>query len=269
MRKKILFLILFFMFSLIIIPNNAWAKTISEAIQDDLDRELASEENKIPGSAVVLVYSNTSWSGNVSGGDLGSSSKQGRGNAKFVVSCGDLGMAQGLIQKSTEGGFVAVAIIQNGKLLAFEVTNAAFGIAHAVADNCSSGFGGCLIATAAFGSELAPQVQMLRETRDNIVLQTKSGAVFMTGFNSVYYSFAPTVADWERQNPIFKEIVKTIITPLITTLSILNYVSIDSEAEMLGYGIGVILLNVGMYFVAPIFVIMKFKNFIRHKLERK
>jgi hypothetical protein len=37
---------------------------------------------------------------------------------------------------------------------------------------------------------------------------------------------------------------------LLATLSILNYVNIDSEAEMLGYGIGVITLNIGMYFVA-------------------
>lgn len=124
----------------------------------------------------------------------------------------------------------------------------------------SSKGGGCLIATAAFGSELAPQVQMLRETRDNVVMQTQSGAVFMSGFNSVYYTFAPTVADWERENPVFKEIVKATVTPLITTLSILNYVDIDSEAEMLGYGIGIILLNIGMYFIAPAFVIMKLRR---------
>ena len=120
--------------------------------------------------------------------------------------------------------------------------------------------GGCLIATAAFGSEMAPQVQQLRETRDNIVMKTQSGATFMTAFNSVYYSFAPTVADWERQNPMFKEAVKITITPLLSTLSILNYVNIDSEAKMLGYGIGIILLNIGMYFVAPIFVIMKIRH---------
>lgn len=120
--------------------------------------------------------------------------------------------------------------------------------------------GGCLIATAAFGSELAPQVQMLRETRDNVVMHTQSGAAFMTAFNSAYYSFAPTVANWENENPIFKEIVKATITPLITTLSILNYADIDSEAEMLGYGIGVILLNIGMYFAAPAFVIIRLKQ---------
>ena len=119
---------------------------------------------------------------------------------------------------------------------------------------------GCLIATAAFGSELAPQVQLLRETRDNIVLKTQSGVAFMTAFNEFYYSFAPTVADWERQNPIFKEIVKITITPLITTLSILNYVNIDSEAQMLGYGIAIILLNIGMYFALPILGIVKFRH---------
>ena len=127
-------------------------------------------------------------------------------------------------------------------------------------ENAPTKKNGCLIATAAFGSEMAPQVQQLRETRDNIVMKTQSGTAFMTAFNSVYYSFAPTVADWERQNPIFKEMVKTTITPLITTLSILSYVDIDSEPKMIGYGIGVILLNVGMYFVAPAFVIMKLKH---------
>lgn len=121
--------------------------------------------------------------------------------------------------------------------------------------------GGCLIATATYGSEMAPQVQQLRETRDNIVMKTQSGATFMTAFNSVYYSFAPTVADWEIQNPIFKEVVKITITPLLSTLSILNYVNIDSEAEMLGYGIGVILLNIGMYLVAPAFVIFRLKQY--------
>jgi phosphate ABC transporter phosphate-binding protein len=120
--------------------------------------------------------------------------------------------------------------------------------------------GGCLIATAAFGSEMAPQVQLLREVRDNVLFGTSSGTNFMTGFNSIYYSFSPTVADWERNNPAFKEVVKTAITPMLSTLSILNYVEIDSEQEMLGYGIGIILLNIGMYFVAPAIVILKIRS---------
>ena len=120
--------------------------------------------------------------------------------------------------------------------------------------------GGCLIATAAFGSEMAPQVQFLREIRYNKVLQTESGSAFMTGFNQFYYSFSPAVADYERENPAFKETVKLALTPMLTSLAILNYVDIDSEAEMLGYGIGIILLNIGMYFVAPAIIIIKIKN---------
>ena len=120
--------------------------------------------------------------------------------------------------------------------------------------------GGCLIATAAYGSEMAPQVQFLREIRDGKIMATESGTAFMTGFNQFYYSFSPAVADYERENPIFKEAVKVTLTPLLTSLTILNYVDIDTEQEMLGYGIGVILLNIGMYFVAPAVLIMSVKK---------
>ena len=125
--------------------------------------------------------------------------------------------------------------------------------------------GGCLIATATFGSELAPQVQFLREIRDNTVLSTTSGTSFMSAFNAFYYSFSPSIADLERQNPVFKETIKITITPLLSSLSLLQYVDIDSEAEMLGYGIGIILLNVGMYFIAPLIVISKIKEKINKK----
>jgi hypothetical protein len=131
-------------------------------------------------------------------------------------------------------------------------------IMDALVDGEQNNEGGCLIATATFGSELAPQVQQLRELRDNTILSTQSGVAFMTGFNQLYYSFSPIIADFERENPIFKEAVKLAITPMLTSLSILNYVDIDSEQEMLGYGIGVILMNVGIYFVAPGLIISRF-----------
>jgi hypothetical protein len=78
----------------------------------------------------------------------------------------------------------------------------------------------------------------------------------MNSFNDVYYSFSPVIADYERENPVFKQIVKIVITPMISTLSILS-LSDDSEFMMLGLGVSVILLNIGMYFVAPAIVIVK------------
>ena len=121
--------------------------------------------------------------------------------------------------------------------------------------------GGCLIATAAYGSEMAPQVQQLRELRDNTVLATESGTAFMSGFNQFYYSFSPGIADFERENLVFKEIVKIGLTPMLSSLSLLNNVDIDSEEEMLGYGISLIILNIGMYVGIPAFGILKLHQF--------
>ena len=109
--------------------------------------------------------------------------------------------------------------------------------------------GGCLIATAAYGSELAPQVQMLREIRDNQLMNTESGSAFMTGFNELYYSFSPYIADMERENPMFKEVVKLGLTPMLSTLAIME--NAESESEVLGLGLSVIALNLGMYIAAP------------------
>jgi len=117
--------------------------------------------------------------------------------------------------------------------------------------------GGCLIATATFGSEMAPQVQQLRELRDNTILSTESGTAFMSGFNQFYYSFSPVIADLERESPIFKEAVKLTLTPMLSSLSLLNYVDIDSEQDMLGYGISLIILNAGMYVGIPLLGILK------------
>ncbi|MEO2264453.1 MAG: CFI-box-CTERM domain-containing protein [Nitrosopumilus sp.] len=120
--------------------------------------------------------------------------------------------------------------------------------------------GGCLIATATYGSEMALEVQQLRELRDNILLQTESGTNFMNTFNDIYYSFSPVIADYERENPVFKEVVKLAITPMISSLSILNYVDMDSESSVLGYGISLILLNLGMYLGIPAVVIIGIKK---------
>lgn len=128
--------------------------------------------------------------------------------------------------------------------------------------------GGCLIATAAFGSELAPQIQQLRELRDNTILQTSTGSSFISGFNTLYYSFSPSVADLERQNPLFKEVVKLTITPMISSLSILNYAEINSEPELFVYGIGIILLNVGMYVAVPVSAVIGIKK-LKFKTDLK
>jgi hypothetical protein len=114
--------------------------------------------------------------------------------------------------------------------------------------------GGCLIATATYGSELAPQVQQLRELRDNTLLNTESGSAFMSTFNNVYYSFSPVIADMEREHPMFKEAVKLGLTPMLSSLAIME--NANSESEVLGLGLSVIALNLGMYIALPAIVVV-------------
>ena len=120
--------------------------------------------------------------------------------------------------------------------------------------------GGCLIATATYGSEMAIEVQQLRELRDNQLLQTESGTAFMGTFNDVYYSFSPTIADMEREHPMFKEAVKLAITPMITSLSLME--NAESESEVLSIGISVIALNFGMYLGIPAIAVVGISRII-------
>jgi len=118
--------------------------------------------------------------------------------------------------------------------------------------------GGCLIATATYGSEMATEVQQLRELRDNTLLNTESGTAFMGTFNDIYYSFSPIIADYERENPLFKETVKIAITPMISSLSLME--NANSESEVLGLGLSVIALNIGMYLGVPAIVVVGIKR---------
>ena len=120
--------------------------------------------------------------------------------------------------------------------------------------------GGCLIATATYGTELAHNVQLLREIRDSTLLSTTSGTTFMSGFNQLYYMFSPTIADWERESPAFREAVKLFIIPMISSLSIMTLAEPGSEESILGLGISVIALNLGMYIATPMAVIHKIRK---------
>ena len=80
----------------------------------------------------------------------------------------------------------------------------------------------------------------------------------MGTFNSVYYSFSPAIADMQRDSPILKEIVKVGLTPMISSLAIME--NAESESEVLGIGISVIMLNIGMYLGVPAIVIIGIKK---------
>ena len=111
--------------------------------------------------------------------------------------------------------------------------------------------GGCLIATAAHGTELAPQVQLLREVRDSTLLTTESGRAFMSAFGSAYYAFSPQVADLERGHPAFRQAVAAFVAPMLYALSVVEAAEPGSESDVVAYGALAISLVAGMYVAAP------------------
>ena len=82
-----------------------------------------------------------------------------------------------------------------------------------VTDESTSEGGGCLIATATFGSELAPQVQQLREIRDQKLMKTESGQLFLNSFNEFYYSFSPIIATNEPRSTPNVNPARIVLSP--------------------------------------------------------
>jgi hypothetical protein len=254
--------------------TNVAPLTQSQQIEKIIQSQLEIPDN----NAKLLIFSDTQWSGALQSSSFDYTEINGQSDTGVIFGCesslGRQGIFGAEIQKTTQNGYLTVVAIQNQKIISQGSTDAEFGNIL-INGNCNSNFetglggndngGGCLIATATFGSELAPQVQKLRELRDNSLFQTKSGADFMNSFNDFYYSFSPSIADYERKNPIFKEAVKIAITPMISSLSILNHVGMDSESEIMGYGISLILLNVGMYVAVPAMIGFKVHSYYKSK----
>lgn len=126
---------------------------------------------------------------------------------------------------------------------------------------------GCLIATAAYGSELAPQVQQLRLFRDGIAIKTSAGSGFMKVFNGWYYSFSPSVASYERQTPWLQSAVRTLIQPLLGILvlstSIYDSLAFNSELGIVAAGVTASML-IGLLYFAPIGAILGIASRKRH-----
>ena len=238
-------------------------QSIEQTVQSELN-------DKIPdGQAKLLIFSDTEWAGAFQSSNIDFTEISGQNDDGVIFECNSSLGSQALfgakIQKLTQDGYLELFVIQNQKIISQGSTETNFGEVY-ITDNCLSNSaptpegGGCLIATATYGSELASQVQMLREIRDNQLMNTESGTSFMSTFNEIYYSFSPYIADMERESPVFKEAVKLAITPMISSLALME--NAESESEVLSIGLSVIVLNLGMYLAVPAIVIFGIRKTI-------
>lgn len=74
---------------------------------------------------------------------------------------------------------------------------------------------GCFIATAAYGTPMAEEIDMLREFRDEVLLSNSLGAKFV----SFYYKTSPPIADFISQHEVLRTIVREgFVNPIVALL---------------------------------------------------
>jgi hypothetical protein len=117
----------------------------------------------------------------------------------------------------------------------------------------------CIIATAAYGSELAAPVQFLRNFRDNEVQKTNIGASFMQAFSNWYYSWAPGIAQQIAPNENYKAATRALISPLIGSLYVGHMVfaalaPVSPELAILLAGILTSAI-LGLIYVGPLYAL--------------
>ena len=78
---------------------------------------------------------------------------------------------------------------------------------------------GCFIATAVYGTPLAPEINTLRIFRDNILLSSSTGKKFV----NFYYRFSPPIANFISKHSILKTCIRKIfIAPSVNIAKLLN-----------------------------------------------
>lgn len=126
----------------------------------------------------------------------------------------------------------------------------------------------CVIATAAFGSELSEPVQFLRTFRDQVVLGTFAGSEFLKAFNVWYYSFSPSVAAFISGSSTLRALARVLIYPLIGFLEVASSVysvlrSLNPEVGVVGSGLIASALIGATYLGLPLTLIF---SLVRRKI---
>ncbi|HUX49103.1 MAG TPA: CFI-box-CTERM domain-containing protein, partial [Dehalococcoidia bacterium] len=76
--------------------------------------------------------------------------------------------------------------------------------------------GGCFIATAAYGTDTASELDILREYRDKVLLPNSLGAEFV----SLYYKTSPPIADFISEHEVLRTAVRVgFVDPIVKILT--------------------------------------------------
>jgi peptide/nickel transport system substrate-binding protein len=129
----------------------------------------------------------------------------------------------------------------------------------------------CVIATATYGSELSPEVELLRGFRDNS-LRSRIGSSFLIMFNTWYYSFSPLVANFINDHAPARVVMKGVLYPLVGFLILASKItpplSAYPEAATLLSGLLASMLIGGFYVGIPLGLISRKIRLVRRLSTR-
>ena len=83
---------------------------------------------------------------------------------------------------------------------------------------------GCIIATATYGSAMAPEVSYMRHVRDNMIGSNELGKIFVTGWNAFYYSWSPTIASIISNSETLQTLTRILLVPLVVIINFTAFV---------------------------------------------
>jgi hypothetical protein len=129
----------------------------------------------------------------------------------------------------------------------------------------------CLIATATYGSDLAPPVQFLRDFRDQEVEKTFAGSNFMAVFNLWYYSFSPAIAQAIYASPRLRNAMQVLLYPLIIILemSATIFTAFRSQSELAALLTGLAasaMIAIAYLWIPSILICRRYRNLVRRGL---
>jgi hypothetical protein len=115
----------------------------------------------------------------------------------------------------------------------------------------------CIIATATYGSEMAPEVIFMRHVRDNMIASNEVGRTIVNGWNTFYYSWSTPLALWIASSDALQSTFKVLLLPLVAIvhLTAFIYAAIATInlalASVIAFSTAAI-LSVASYIIAPV-----------------
>lgn len=135
------------------------------------------------------------------------------------------------------------------------------------------GFKLCIIATATFGSPLAPEVVFMRSVRDDLIGSSAVGRVLVDGWNAFYYSWSTPVAVSVAGSDGLKGVFKVVLAPLLGSMYVVagvysGWVWLSPDVAAVVAFLTAAVLAVGIYVVLPLFALRFVWRFLRGRFGR-